>query len=131
MPEIPSGLGSGILYIPNLNPSESMKKLYEQPHEVLFVDMETYIKEKYNIWLRIDVNKYFKKYQIKIPTEVRKLSKNLIKAQNDLYLRAAEEILEMCNESMLESNFFLHCIVSQLNRENYKSNKEPKSTLFS
>jgi hypothetical protein len=48
-----------------------------------------------NLCLKVDVNEYFRKYQIKLSKEIRKLSKNLIQSQNNLYLRAAEEILEI------------------------------------
>lgn len=51
--------------------------------------------------MRLDINKYFKKYQIQLPKDVRKLPKGLIISQNNMYERAADEILELCNETML------------------------------
>lgn len=50
----------------------------------------------------MNVNEYFKKYQVKYSKEIRSLSKNMIMVQNNLYQRAAEEILELCNETLVE-----------------------------
>ncbi|CAI2383487.1 unnamed protein product [Moneuplotes crassus] len=59
---------------------------------------------KTHLCLKLDINSYFRKYLISIPKEVKRLSKSMINTQNKLYQRAAEELLEYCNEEMISAH---------------------------
>jgi hypothetical protein len=82
-------------YLQRMEPKS--KDFKNRDYSNLFPSSSSFMNFNYttNLCLKIDVNEYFRKYQIKLSKEIRKLSKNLIQSQNNLYLRAAEEILEI------------------------------------
>ena len=100
-------------YLKHLIPQD--KDLSGRNYSILFPGkIPPNFPNKNHLTLKIDLNKYFRKSQIKIPKEVKKLSKNMIKAQDKLYQRAAEELLEFCNEEIISNqikmrdNFNIH-----------------------
>ena len=59
--------------------------------------------------VKIDLEAYLKRYKIKKPKETKQLSDTLARAQDALYERALEEIIEFCRETV-SADIFNLCI---------------------